>query len=143
MTNNIHNLDVDAYKYLYIEDRFANIIKEPTEYLLYNLEKLEELTYIFTELRIWMKDFKRENTVFDQDKIILVDLDCCKLAKNDSYDDIQRNNVDCLQGLFIDLFEKCRSYFYRLEDEVFELFMKEGDSLTASVSKKIVSIKLH
>ena len=42
LTSHIHNLDVDAYKYLYIEDRFVNIIKESTEYLLYNLQKLEE-----------------------------------------------------------------------------------------------------
>lgn len=141
LTSHIQNLDVDAYKYLYIEDRFANIIKESTEYLLYNLQKLEELTYIFTELGIWMKDFKRENTVFYKDKIILIDLDCCKLVKNNSYDDIQRNNTDCLQELFIDLFEKCKSYSYRYEDEVFELFTKEGNSLTSSVSKKLCKYK--
>lgn len=129
LISHIQDLDVDAYQYLYIEDSFVDIMKESTEYLLYNLQVLEELTHTFTELGIWMKDFKRENTVFYKDKIILIDLD--------SHYDIQRNNMYCLQELFIDLFEKCKSYSYRYEDDVSELFAKEEDTLTSSVSKKL------
>lgn len=137
LISHIQDLDVDAYQYLYIEDSFVDIMKESTEYLLYNLQVLEELTHTFTELGIWMKDFKRENTVFYKDRIILIDLDCCKLAKNNNYYDIQRNNMYCLQELFIELFEKCKSYSYRYEDDVSELFAKEEDTLTSSVSKKL------
>ena len=43
----------------------------------------------------------------------------------------------CLQALFIDLFEKCKGYSYRYEDDVSELFAKEEDTLTSSVSKKL------
>ncbi len=141
LLSHIQNLVVDAYQYLYIEDRFANIMKESTEYLIYNLRELENLTYILTELKVWMKDFKRENTVFCKDKIILIDLDCCKLAENESYYDIERNNVNCLQNLFIDLFEKCRSYSDRYEEQVFDLFFQEGQSLTCSISKKLCKYK--
>ena len=141
LMSHIQDLEVDAYKYLYIEDNYVDIMKESTEYLLYNLQELERLTNIFTELGIWMRDFKRENTVYCQDKIMLIDLDCCKLARNNSHYDIQRNNKECLQELFIDLFEKCKSYSYRYEDEVFDLFANEGTTLTSSVSKKLCKCK--
>ena len=59
LIKHIQSLDVDAYKYLYIEDRFANIIKESTEYLLYNLQKLG----------IWIKDFKRKILFFTKIKL--------------------------------------------------------------------------
>jgi hypothetical protein len=142
LKSHIQDLEVDAYKYLYIEDSFIDIIKEPTEYLLYNLEELEKLTKIFTELKIWMRDFKRENTVFFKDKIILIDLDCCKLVKSNSVFDLYSNNIDCLQNLFIDLFEKCKSYSYRYENEIFDLFSLDGDrTITSSVSKKLCKYK--
>ena len=138
----IKDVEVDAYKYLYIEDHFVNIIKESTEYLLYNLQELEHLIHIFTELNIWIKDFKRENTVYFKDKIILIDLDCCKIEKNRNSDDIYKNNILCLQELFIDLLEKCKSYSYRYEEEVIELFaLTEKNSLTSSVSKKLWKYK--
>lgn len=142
LISHIQDIEVDAYRYLYIEDSYRNIIKEPTEYLLYNLQELEKLAHIFTELGIWMKDLKRENTVYSKDRIILIDLDCCKLSKKSSHYDIHRNNMCCLQNLFIDLFEKCKSYSYRYEDEVDELFFLDEDNfLTSSVSKKLSKCK--
>ena len=143
LRKHVQNLEVDAYKYLFIEDSFNDIIKESTEYLLYNLQELEKLTHIFTELGVWMRDFKRENTVFFEDRIILIDLDCCKVIKDCTCDDILKNNVQCLEELFIDLFEKSKSYSYRYEDEVFELFAsEENSSLTSSVSKKLCRCKI-
>lgn len=142
LISHIQDLKVDAYKYLYIDDSFIDIISESTEYLLYNLKKLEEITLIFTELGIWMKDFKRENTIFFKDKIILIDLDCCKVVKINDSSYIHSNNICCLQHLFIDLFEKCRSYSYRFEDKVSELFsLDENSSITSSVSRKLGKYK--
>ncbi len=142
LRSHIQSLEPDAYKYLYIEDSFIDIMRKSTEYLLYNLQELESLINTFTELGVWIRDFKRENAVYFEDRIILIDLDCCKIIKDCSHDEIQKNNTRCLEELFIDLFEKCRSYSYKYEDEVFDLFTSEENiSITSSVSKKLCRCK--
>jgi hypothetical protein len=136
------NERIDAYEYLYIKDTFVDIIKWPTEYLLYNLERLENIINIFTELKIWIKDFKRENVVYSNDDIILIDLDCCKVTNYNNMDDIYANNKNCLINLFIDLFEKCRGYSYIYENKVDNLFsIGNNNSVTSSVTKKLSKYK--
>lgn len=133
---------VEAYKYRYVESSPIDIINESTEYLLYNLEELEKLVDTFSDLKIWLKDIKKENAVLTDDRIVLIDLDCCKLARNNTHCDINENNKLCLQELFLDLIVKTRNYSDRYEHELNELFLFDiNDSLSSCVSKKLVKFK--
>lgn len=87
-------------------------------------------------MKIWLKDIKKENAVLTDDRIVLIDLDCCNLDRNNTHCDINENNKLCLQELFLDLIVMTRNYSDRYEHELNELFLFGiNDSLSSCVSK--------
>lgn len=113
-----------------------------SDYFLYNLQCLDELMHVFTEYKVWVRDLKRLNTLFYDDRIVLIDLDCCKVIEQD-YELIRVWNRNQLLNLFVDLFFSCKSYSPHYGKEIKDLFTLNEDSLCISndISKKLVNYK--
>ncbi len=91
----------DAYLYEFLPSEKINLIRQKKDYLFYNLRALEELiVLIFSELKIIAKDLKQENVVFYKDKIVLIDLDNCKLLSSKMTEWLREQNKEALIRLF-------------------------------------------
>lgn len=143
LVENLNNYMIDGYKYVYIEEDKVDIFEMSSEYLIYNLSSLENFSASLTEQSVCAFDLKRDNTVFSNDKIILIDLDCLYKEELASIDMIKKYNDNALIDLFKDLFKTCPSYLYQYNNEITDLFNmdKKEKTITASVSKKLAKYK--
>lgn len=143
LISNPNNFQTDAYSFEFLEDDNKNIMECSTEYLLENMVALEQLIKILTDYKVFMRDLKRSNTVYNGDNIVLIDPDCYKVNNKDSYRYILKNNNCQLKNLFIDLFKNCNSYEEKYKCKVEELFSpSRKPNLSETVAKKLVKYKM-
>ncbi len=136
------HLVVDGYKFQFIEEEKVNILYAPTEYFLYNLKGHENLIHEFTDCQVKVDDLKADNTVFTKDKIMLIDLDNCRVCKDASKEMIQTWNQIRLLRLYSELFKKgdsSNTYTGRIS----ALFQNDlyDDNVSEVISKQMVKYK--
>lgn len=133
---------VAGYLYIFLKEENIDILQAPTEYILYNITELEKLCYILTELKIKIRDLKRENTIFHEDKIILIDLDSLKLSKQ-SYTDLVAYNQKILYSYLISLFLESKSYSWKYKTKISSLFESgdQYDNIASTLQKKLKNYK--
>lgn len=76
------NFSVDAYTSKYYRRDGTEPLLEKKEYLLENIRELEALFTIFTNEGIITDDIKRENSIFQRKRIIIIDPDLYYIDKN-------------------------------------------------------------
>lgn len=140
--DNLNHFSPDAYKFIYLPEKPTDILLESIDYFLYNLQNLEDLMDVFAEYKVMVRDLKRENTIFFGDKIVLIDLDSCRVSESE-YKEIRIWNRNQFLNLFVDLCMHCKSYSSHYGKEINQLFTFNEDSLciTNDVSKQLVKYK--
>lgn len=142
LLENIEHFRTDAYLFKYLKREKIDILKMPIDYLIYNLEELEKLMKLFAENRVKADDLKRDNAVFSGNKIVLIDLDNCKIKENEDTRILIEWNKRKLSWLFLDLFRRSESFSYKNYAKVSPLFEVEDDiDLKESVSRKLKKYK--
>ena len=65
----------DAYLLSYYEEKYKSFLEIPTDYLLYNMEKIFKLACEMSKYRLRICDLKRENIILTANNIVLIDPD--------------------------------------------------------------------
>ncbi len=132
-----------AYKYEFLEEEPRDLLKESTEYLLYNVKELEELIlHQFVECNISAYDLKRENSVFSDGRIVLIDLDCCCLEALNKESNLDLN-FSRLYYLLFDLLEKSPSFTINYLGRIDQLLWFENNdkSIYNILSRRLCKYK--
>lgn len=97
----------DAYLLSYYKEIYNDFLEIPTEYLLYNLEKIFKLLKIISEYKIRLDDLKRENILLTEVNIVLTDPDLWDyeyLTKDKN--EIEKLNINNVMGMFSEITEE-------------------------------------
>ena len=137
-----NSFQTDAYTYLYLKDRNIDIIKKSVEYFLYNVENLEKLMDIFaTEYGMVAADLRRKNALYQEDKIIVFDLDCCKKVDRPKKEILSQNKTE-LTLLLISLLLASKSSSHQYMDSIKDLLLtKENENVTKVLKRKLAKYK--
>lgn len=142
LIDNPNSFQTDAYLFEFLKEKKIDILKMPIDYLLYNLEELEKLMVLFAENKVKADDLKRDNAVFTGNKIVLIDLDNCKIKENEDTNFLIEWNKRKLSFLFLDLFRRSESVSYKNYEKVPQLFeVEDGKNLTEMVVRKLKKYK--
>lgn len=130
-----------GYTFQFIEEMASNLLEESVDFLIYNLENLERLMGLFTENQVKAQDLKKDNTVFSEHRIILIDLDSCRRVQEEKAV-LQRWNQLKLKQLFLELFRRSASYSFLYDKKVQDLFfVEEGKLLIDEVKRRLIKYK--
>lgn len=135
------SFQTDAYTYLYLKDRNIDIVKKSVDYFLYNVEKLEELMDIFTEYYLVASDLRRKNAVYNGDKIVLLDLDCCKIQPNRKKEEIQSLNKTELRNLLESLLLWSKSTSYEYQEAINKLILGNKENVTNELKRRLINCR--
>lgn len=117
---------IHAYTAKYYRKDDINPLLENKDYLLDNLNGIDHLCTLLTKLRIRLDDLRTENTIFTNEKMIIIDPDYFRLTTS-PLDKLAIHNKESLFALIKDI---CSSY---LEEVLFQ----ENPTLTSS--QRIIS----
>ena len=98
--DNKYMFQADAYIMEYYEAIYQNILLVPSDYLIENLEKLLILSKGLSKKHIIIDDLKKDNTIFTEDKIVLIDIEHYILDRNISQREISKINNSTISCLF-------------------------------------------
>ncbi len=98
--DNKYMFQADAYIMEYYEAIYQNILLVPSDYLIENLEKLLILSKELSKKHIIIDDLKKDNTIFTEDKIVLIDIEHYILDRNISQREISKINNSTISCLF-------------------------------------------
>lgn len=132
----------DAYLFQFLKERKIDILKMPIDYLIYNVEELEKLMILFAENKVKANDLKRDNTVFSGSKIVLIDLDNCKIKEKEDPELLLEWNKRKLSCLLLNLFIRSKSFSYKTYAKVPPLFeVEDGECLTEKLARRLKKYK--
>lgn len=109
----LNELVIKSYTYDYLEKIKPKYISNIEEYLLNSFNEIEKLARYLADERIRMMDLYETNTIYTNDKIVLIDPDLYKFDKNLDKEYILRNNESEIRGLFNRILQD----FYKLSKE--------------------------
>ena len=98
--NNKYEFKADAYIMKYYQEIYKNILLMPSDYLIENIENLFVLSKELSKRHIILDDLKKDNTIFTEDKIVLIDPEHYILDKNISQREILHINNSTISCLF-------------------------------------------
>lgn len=116
---------IDAYLATYYESDDINILLMDKDYLLENLYEIEKLILELSHEYIVINDIKMENTIFQKEKMIIIDPDCFKKMSFFYDNQVIIDENKAVFGL----------YFIDLIYEFMELLSKEEKSLKLEKGK--------
>lgn len=130
--NELYNRDtykIDLYTYYWIEKEYIDILEESKDYLLENFISLLKISDCLSDNRVGLADIKSENTICNQNSIVLIDPDMYYFISEYSHTDLHKKNrlrIICLMSSL------CRSLTrhisYETSDKVTELFKESLDN---------------
>ncbi len=94
----------DAYILKYYIETYESLLERPTEYLLTNMEGIFSLLKEISNYEIRIRDLKRENLIFTDKHIVLIDPDWWYFYKLNKKE-ILKLNINNIMGLFNRLIE--------------------------------------
>lgn len=128
-----------AYSFLFIDEQDVDLFSCSSDYLLYNLRAHEELMQILTEYLVRVQDLKKDNTICSGDKIVLIDLDNCRIEKEAKIEEIRTWNRRRLTMLYIELIRRSNSFVNDYDESLRKLFSLQDfdSSITDIVAKRL------
>ncbi len=90
----------DAYILSYYEEIYNDFLEIPSEYLLYNMEKMLELIKKISAYKIRLHDLKRDNIILTENNIVLINPDRWYYKFKDSEKEIERLNINNIMAMF-------------------------------------------
>lgn len=100
---------IDAYTCEYIKPDDLDILTTPTNYILENMYEISKILSYFASKNVKAYDMKASNTILQNDKMVLIDLDCWRRVDIEEFalNKInQRMLITLLQSLFSDDIDK-------------------------------------
>jgi len=139
---------VDAYTCKYIKPSDINILETDINYMFDNMSALSHVFSAFTELGIQVKDVKCDNTILQDDKIVLIDIDLFQKYTNSNKKLLEIRNraqtLNLFRALLINCIQK-NDYSEVFCCKVYSLFnydlYDKNDDLVSEVAKKFVNCK--
>lgn len=133
---------VSAYTAKYYINENINILYEPTDYIISNLEEIEKLIDIFSNNQIITRDLTKANTIINSQGIILIDPDLFHIPITP----IPRKNIitnnkfqllSLLESIWISSIYKKENVSYNDINNLFNIPINETTSITDEIYKKL------
>lgn len=130
---------ISAYTYHYVEETQINPLYEDKYYLLENLRGIEGLIRMASNENILVSDLKRDNTILNDEAIVISDPDCWNFMKTFRTDLIRIWNKRELLQYMRDLLEYYSRFGFliRNENDLFSQELEEVDNITDVIAKRL------